>query len=244
MTSATVGDWYNKSVVAGARTVSAILVALCAAGGAASAHSPESLATSAMSAMRAQQSYHYVDRGVPLSGGVRVTMVGDATHTTGIQRITYSKGSRTGHVTVVVVANTAYIRGDAFTLKNYMVFSASQAASYSGKWLRLAHTASGFPTVAADVRLDSSALGALKMPSSVRILSKSAVRGQRVTGLRATIHNSGLTGIETLYLRATGAPLPVEQTVTVNRKLVSDVVYSGWGERVHISAPAAALLLP
>jgi hypothetical protein len=224
--------------------VAALLVALCVAGGAAAAVSPESLVDSAISAMRAQQSYHYVDRGVPLSGAVRVTMVGDATHTTGIQRITYSKGSRRGHVTVVVVANTAYIRGDAFTLKNYMLFSASQAASYSGKWLKLAHTASGFPTVAADVRLDRSALGALKMPSSVRSLGRSVARGQQVTGLRATIHHAGLTGIETLYVRATGALLPVEQTLTVDRKLVSDVVYSGWGERVNISVPAAALSLP
>ena len=245
MASAAVGHWYNKSVVAGARAAAAILVALCAAGSAAATVSPETLLTSAIAAMRTQQSYHYVERGVqPLAGGVRVSMIGDATHTEGIQRITYSKGSRTGHVTVVVVANTAYIRGDAFTLKNYMAFSAAQATAYSGKWLRLAHTASGFPTVSADVRLDSSALAALKMPSSVRSIRHGIVRGQRVTGLRATIHNSGLTGVETLYLRATGVPLPVEQMVTVNRKLVTDVVYSGWGERVHVSAPRAALSLP
>lgn len=239
-----VGHWYNTSVVASARIVLATLAAQCVAGGAAAAVSPETLVNSSIAAMRAQQSYHYVDRGVqPLADGVRLTIIGDATHSEGIQRITYSKGSRTGHVTVIVVANTAYIRGDAFTLRNYMLFSASQAASYSGKWLRLAHTASGFSTVAADVRLDSSALGELKMPSSVRSLGNKQMDGQRVTGLRAMIHHGAFAGVETLYVRSTGA-LPVEQTFSENGKLVSDVVYSGWGERVHVSTPTAALSLP
>jgi hypothetical protein len=237
--------WYTPVMRAGARTLTAVLGGLCAAGGAAAAVSPSALVTSAISAMRAQSSYHYVVHQVePTNGGARVTMVGDASRTAGIQRITLSKAGRTGHVTVLVVANTAYVHGDAFTLMNYMGFPAAAAATYAEKWLSLAHTAPDFRTVAADVRLDSSTLGELKMPSSVRIVGSSVVRGQRVTGLQATVHKAGLTGVETLYVRATGAPLPVENVLTRNGRLVVDIVFGGWGEPVHVSAPASAVSLP
>lgn len=225
--------------------IAILIMALCVALGAAAAVSPGTLATSAIAAMRAQRSYHYASRQVePSNGGARVTLVGDASRAEGIQRITFSKGSRSGHVTVLVAANTAYIRGDAFTLMNYMGFPATAAATYSGKWLSLAHTAPDFHTVAADVRLDSSALDELKMPPSVRIVGGTVVRGQHVTGLRATVHHTGLSGLETLYVRAAGLPLPVEQTVTRNGKLVVDIVFDGWGEPVHVSAPSSAVSLP
>ena len=236
------GVWLGRVAL---RTVTVMLVALCVALGAAAAVSPGTLAKSAIAAMRAQRSYHYVTHQVqPSNGGAHVTMVGDASPTEGIQRITFSKGSHSGHVTVLVTANTAYIRGDAFTLMNYMGFPATAAATYSGKWLSLAQTAPDFHTVAADVRLDNSALENLKMPPSVRVVDSNVLRGQHVTGLRATVHHTGLTGLETLYVRATGTPLPVELTVTRNGRLVVDVWFGGWGEPVHVSAPGSAMSLP
>lgn len=236
---------YTAVMGAGARILMVMLAAPYAAGAAAAAFSPATLAAAAITVMRAQHSYHYVSRELaPTNGGARVTLVGDASRTEGIQRITFSKGSRTGHVTVLVVANTVYFRGDAFTLTNYMGFSATEAASDAGKWLSLAHTTQGFSTVAADVRLDSSSLAELKMPSSVRIVGGTVVRGQRVTGLRATLHHANLIGVETLYVRATGSPLPVEDKVTVRGKVAVDIVFDGWGEPVHVTAPANAISLP
>lgn len=49
--------------------------------------------------------------------GIIVAGVSDALR---LQHVTYRKAGRSGHVTVRVVANTAYVRGDAFALENYM----------------------------------------------------------------------------------------------------------------------------
>src|SRR2546426_659936 len=101
---------------------------------------------SSMAAARAQRSVHYVMSA--MGAGAGVTITGDAAADRGVQEIEYHRGARSGHVTVRVVANTAYIRGDAFTLVNYMGFNAADATVLSGKWLKLAHTKRGFMTVA------------------------------------------------------------------------------------------------
>jgi hypothetical protein len=236
-------------MTAGVLAAMATLAAAFAASGAVAAASPVGREVSAIATMRAQRSYHYVSTATQLSrtgqvpkNGTRVTIVGDATHSEGIQRITFAQGSKTGHVTVLVVANTAYIRGDAFTLVHYMDFSATDAAGYAGKWLRLPHTDPAFAGVANDVRLDSSATGELKIPSP-RAIGTALLRGQRVIGLRGTIHQSGVTSLATLYVRATGAPLPVEVLATYKGKIYGEVVFGNWGERVDVPAPPSAIAL-
>src|SRR5438128_5395747 len=105
------------SMRAGLRSGVALAVAVCGLAGPASASgfvSPDRLFSSALAAARAQRSVHYVSTAA--SRTVSVHMVGDAGLDRGIQRITYRKGGKTGHLTVLVVADTAYVRGDAFTL--------------------------------------------------------------------------------------------------------------------------------
>src|SRR5947207_849028 len=75
------------------------------------APSPAALLGSILAAGRAQHSVHYVSK-IQL-GTVRIAQVADVGATKGIQRITYSKAGTTGHVTVVVSAGRAYVRGDA-----------------------------------------------------------------------------------------------------------------------------------
>jgi hypothetical protein len=220
-----------------------IVVAACVVSGAAGADSPGALVTSAVAAMRAQHSYHYVATQLGTSSSpAQVTIVGDATRTTGIQRIHYAEGSRAGNVTVLVVSNTAYIRGDAFTLTNYMGFPTPSAAQFAGKWLELPHSVAGFAEVAADVRLDNSALEELKMPAPVHLVGNSVVRGQHVIGVRGTLHHSNQTALETLYVRSSDH-LPVEQRFTQGGKSIGGAVYSNWGEPVHVSAPTQAITL-
>jgi len=111
-------------------------------------------------------------------------MVGDAGLDRGIQRVTYRKGGNTGHVTVLVVADTAYVRGDVFALTNYMGFSAARAASLAGHWLQIPHTARGYATVAAAVRLKST-LSELVLPRPRLALPETTRDGQRVLGIRS-----------------------------------------------------------
>jgi hypothetical protein len=220
--------------------VAAFFVALAvASAGVAATATPAQTLASALAAARAQKSVHYV--AVQTAGSRNVTIAGDAAVDRGIQRITFRVSGKSGHVTVIVVANTAYVRGDAFTLEHYMGFPATTAAADAGKWLRLAHTSPAFATVAADVRL-ASTVSELAMPKPLTAVPATTVAGQQVVGVRATFTRSGHEITETLFVRSAGTPLPVEQlAATGSAKL--RVLFSGWNEPVRITAPAHSVAL-
>src|SRR5437773_10215969 len=76
------------------------------------ASSPLALLARIIATARAQHSVHYVSTAQ--LGTTRVVQVADVAAATGIQRISYTKSGTTGHVTVIVSAHRAYVRGDAF----------------------------------------------------------------------------------------------------------------------------------
>jgi len=166
-------------------------------------------------------------------------MVGDAGVSQGIQRITFSKAGTTGHVTVIVSANTAYIRGDAFILVNYMGFKAVAAAKYAGRWVLIPHTNRGYATVAAGVTL-SSTIAELKPAGQLSIVAATDINGQRVVGVRGTKSSSrGLT-VDTLFARAAGSPLPVEEVASQGNARLSTTL-TRWGEHLQLRAPNGAV---
>jgi hypothetical protein len=205
---------------------------------AAASLSPDRLLSSAMANARAQRSVHYVTTGS--SGTVGVRMVCDAARDRGIQRITFHKAGETGHATVLVVADTAYVRADRFALANYFGFSASAAARDAGRWLKIPSRSPSYPTISEAVRLNS-LIGELALSKPVRRLSQSTVAGQRVIGLRSSSVSAGHRVTRTLYVRASGLRLPVAESTQGGGQ--SGVVLSRWNEPVHVSAPRGAMLL-
>jgi hypothetical protein len=228
------------SLGTGFRTFAALAGVLCAlAGPAAASVSPDRLLSSALAAARAQRSMHYVTAAGSSTGSVR--MVGDAALDRGIQRISFRKAGKVGHATVLVVANTAYVRGDAFTLANYMGFSATAARRFAGRWLKIPHTARSYPAVSADVRLGST-IKEMTLPRPRVALPESVLNGQRVIGIRNTATASGHRVTRTLYVRAAGLRLPVAEVMREGGNRVS-VTFSKWNEPVNVSAPNGATLI-
>jgi hypothetical protein len=217
-----------KAFLALALSVAAGVVGVGAS--AAASGSPAARLHAAIAQGERQRSVHYVSRSSTAT--TSVSMVGDAGRTSGIQRITYTKNGKSGHVTVLVVADTAYIRGDAFTLENYLGFSAAEAAQAAGKWLVLSHTEQGFAGVAAGVRL-SSTLAELELRAPV-----TAVQGSHgEVGFRGTHVYSGSRVGETVYARAAGSRLPVE--LVVGGTDPAKLTFSRWNEALHLSAPTS-----
>jgi hypothetical protein len=206
---------------------------------AAASLSPDRVLSSALANARAQRSVHYVHTGS--SGTVAVRMVCDAARDHGIQRITFQRAGKTGHATVLVVADSAYIRADQFALINYFGFSASAAKQDAGRWLRVPSGSPRYAAVAEAVRLNS-LLRELALPKPVRRLSESTVEGQRVIGLRNTSVSSGQRVTRTLYVRGSGLRLPVAES-TEGGGSQSGVVLNHWNEPVRVSAPRGATLL-
>jgi hypothetical protein len=191
------------------------------------------LLAASLAAGKAQGSVHYIARA--RFGTQAVTIKGDAAVDRGRQQITFTKAGRVGHATVLVVNNTAYIKGDAFTLVNYMQISGTLA----NRWLSLAHTARGFTTVAEAVRLGST-LAELKMTAPLRIVPGRSVGGTRTIGISGKAPQGSLTVVATLYVRVGKSPLPVEQLSTESGGASDSVTFSRWKEKVTVVAPSAA----
>ncbi len=220
------------------RSVAAVAGTLCVlAAPAAASVPPDRLVSSALAAARAQRSVHYVTAAV--SSTVSVRMVGDAALDRGIQRITYRKAGKSGHVTVLVVANTAYVRGEAFALVNYMAFSHAEATRFAGRWIKVAPTARWYPTLSAAVRLRSTIKEIITLPRPRIALPESVLNGQRVIGIRNTSMASGHRVTRTLYVRAAGLRLPVAEVTSESGTRIS-VAFSKWNQPVNVSAPTGA----
>lgn len=206
------------------------------AGVASGAVSPGRLFSSALAKARAQRSVHYV--ASQTFGGRVVRIVGDAAANRGVQHVTYRKGGRVGRVTVRVVANTAYVKGDAFTLENYMGIPPSSATTWAGKWLSLASSAPDYKTVAAAVRL-ASTLDELKMPRPLRRAGTLTLHGRRLVGIKSRFRRAGHTVSETLYVDVARS-LPVEQVGSSSGIKVKST-FSRWNEPVSVSSPTSAI---
>lgn len=224
MEATRVGSRTGLALVSAAVTATLVV----AAGATAAAGTPAALLAASLAAGKAQGSVHYVARA--RFGGETVTIDGDAAIDRGRQQITFTKSGRSGRATVLVVNNTAYIKGDAFILPNYMQIPATLA----NRWLSLAHTVPAFKPVAEAVRIGST-LAELKMTAPLRFVPGRSIAGTRTTGIR------GKTS--TLYVKAGKTPLPVEQ-VSVEANGASDTIsFSRWKEPVTVVAPAGATAL-
>ena len=104
---------------------------------------------------------------------------------------------------MLVVNDTAYIKGDAFTLVNYMQIQGTLA----NRWLSLAHTAKGFKTVAEAVRLGST-LDELKMTAPLEIVPGRTFSGVHTIGINGKTPVGSLAAKATLYVSAGKTPLP------------------------------------
>jgi hypothetical protein len=205
--------------------------------GGASAATPSARVASILAATRAQHSVHYVS--IQEAGTTSVSIVADAGKSSGIQRITYRKAGKSGHVTVIVVARTAYVRGDAFTLRQFMGFTAADATKYADRWMLVRHTHPGYDVVAEDVTF-ASAVSGLTPEGQLENVSGTKIGGRPVIGVRGTTTSRGQKVVTTLLVAADGRPLPVREVSTGLGGTVQ-LTFSSWNEAVHVRAPRGAV---
>ena len=227
--------------MAAVRRLGSLLIVVAIAGGATAlalaAQTPKALRASILAAARAQRSVHYVTN---THGVATLRIDGDVAGDRGVQRIAFTKAGRTGHVTVRVVKRIAYVRGDAFSMRNYMLFSASQSSRYAGRWISVPQSWSSYSTLAAAVTLRSFLSELNLKGTSARI--SGTVGGRRVVGVRTTGKEHGLRAIDTLWARAGAKPLPVQdKLVAPSKGYLARATMTRWNERVAVRAPAHAV---
>jgi hypothetical protein len=117
-----------------------------------------------------------------------------------------------------------------------MGFASATAAADAGRWLVVPQR--GFATVAEGVRL-ASAIDELRLPGPLTLRTRSSIGGIRVVGISGVVSRFGQRYAETVFVRASGLPLPVMEVGHGGGNLLS-VRFSRWNERVSVSAPAGA----
>jgi hypothetical protein len=194
--------------------------------GAAAATDPATTYAQALLKARTQTSVHYVSTSA--IGGDRERMVGDAARDRGVQRIAYTHAGRTGNVEVRVVANTAYVRGEAPVLQSFLGLTPAQAQRLGGKWFFLKPPSGAYAAVAEAVRLDSW-VAELAMPAPYTAVAH---------GVRSRTTRSGKTATITLYVDAKS--LPAKQVATGPTGTITTVI-GRWNAKVSVAAPPGAV---
>jgi hypothetical protein len=212
-------------------------VALSVPAGAVSPSGATALYHRAIAAMRAESSVRIVTLAVGINR--RVQGVTDAGLAEGTQRYVDTVGSSTGTVRVEIVAHTAYVKGTTFALEEFMGYKSAAARRYAGRWIEVPRSSPDYAPIAAGQTL-SSAVTETAMAGALRLLAKTTKDGVSVVPIAGTFTSGAVSGTETLFVRATGAPLPVEEDFTVNG-MTSTAKYRDWNEAVVITAPRGAV---
>jgi hypothetical protein len=202
---------------------------------------------SAGAAAKGEPSFHYL--ATDSQSGLSVTIAGDVSKSEGTQTITANTNGQVGHVTVTLIDGSAYFRGDAAGLHNFMQLSAALAAEYTNQWISLSSSDPGFAAIAAGLTT-STALSQVGIGKPLTLRGVAKKMGQQVLTIGGTNRGtpSGATKPVTipvrLYVKASGTPLPVLYSArwgAGKHADVQSVSFSRWKEPVHVIAPADAV---
>jgi hypothetical protein len=153
------------------------------------------------------------------------------------------------HGTTLIVAGTAYIRGDAAAMSNFFGFLPPPASRLADHWISLTAADPNFATVTEGITL-ASALSQITVQPPLTLGAPTQIDGQQVIGISghppASPDNGTGTGTETftLYVTTGNRPIPVEITSTMTdgaQTGTHTLTFSAWGIPVALVAPGGAV---
>jgi hypothetical protein len=195
----------------------------------------------ALDALRAAGTVHVdVTSSAP---GTSVRFSDDSAASGGRQLITFNK---TGHVTILFIPGTAYLKADVPALEGFLGCGQAQAEAAANRWVYLRpgdkFCGTDYGTVTDGITL-SSVAGELAMKNGTATATAPAtMAGQRVVGVRGQVSGGQLPAPakEVLYLTDDARLRPVlsEQTAA---GIKSEISFSQWGEQLTLTAPKGAV---
>jgi hypothetical protein len=203
---------------------------------AAAAQSPAQLVAAAFDAGLAQSSVRWVS--TESGNGVKLGIISDVGRTAGSQVITWTQGSAEAVLSVVLANGTAYLLGNGSGLY-VQGFTVTAANHEANKWIAVKPSSTAYASAAAGLTL-SSALDPLTMAGAVTSVPGPKILGTNTVGFKGTTkpvdNQAGVA--ETVYVRSTGTPLPVE-IVQKN----STTEFADWGEHIKVTVPLGAVAI-
>lgn len=244
----------NRSLLAGAGVAAVLAFGASGVAGAATTTTttataqatltPKALLAASLKAANAQPSVHFV--ATSTVGTRSITITADAAAATGSQVIVLREDKKTGHVTGRYVGSTVYFRGNTVGLEDYLGMPTTLAPKYSGKWISFGSSTEDYSSIAKSMTI-SAAVAQISVKAPITGGGHATVGGQAAVGVRGTtttLSSKGKKGKATLYVAATGSPLPIRYNGTGKQKKQKEtgqVTFSKWGETVNPTAPAGAV---
>ncbi len=218
-----------------------LLLAACGSGGGAGGSglankTPKQILSTAVAAATKSGSVHFQLLGK--QAGKTESITGDSSNTYGLEII--SAGAV--NIQAEVIGKGAYVEGNSGGLQSQMGLSATNAATYAGKWISIASTDAPFSSITKAVRL-AGTLGELKPSGKLTLTSATTKASQSVIGVHGGLPGgatNGTTGSAVLYVSTAQPNVPIVFQVTESSSGTkeSDVgTFTKWGQPLHLVAP-------
>jgi hypothetical protein len=185
---------------------------------------------------RAQRSVHYESRTRP-GDPIPITTIADVGRGRGVQRNTVTRGGRTGHITIVVNAKGAFVRGDAVGLNIGMGYREAASARTAGRWIRIPRTDGTYAAIADAVTLGTE-INDIEIYDP-QLLGGPPSPGQHFQYLRGTTSHGAFDAC-VLKVRVAAQPLPVREYVPSagSGEDTFTTVFSRWNEPLRLPSPS------
>ena len=189
----------------------------------------------------------YQYEGTVSSSSALVVVAGDALSATGRQ---VAKGDNGAVMTELVLKGATYVRGNAAALTGFLGMPARKASRFVNRWLVLHAGDPNYQQITQGVTGDSvlssiTPAGALTKGKKLQKIGSQSVVA--VSGLAPAGSGMAAGSTDTLWVAATGKPLPVAAEEVSKSGGDSELVFtrSSWGKKVTgVTAPAGAVPYP
>jgi hypothetical protein len=216
------------------------LAATATPAGASQAPSAQSKYLASINAV-GDQGVHFVSHAK--QGNVTFTVTGDTGSKSGAQTLTLKQGSTVEHMTVLLVGSTGYIDGNTTALTDVIGLDKTAAKKYAGQWVSFGAAKQQYADLTAGL-LDSQVSGELKMTGPFHFGKTKTINGKSATAIIGKVTDGSGDAVDsTLYVAASGPPLPIEQTTGPSGKgtIAGTVTFTKWGQTLSQKAPAHSI---
>jgi hypothetical protein len=187
----------------------------------------------------------WVHEGVQVKqkGVVVQDSLDDIGTTEGVQYVS-TLGGGASEVIAFDQSQTLYVRANALGLTAIYQLSSADAATYNDEWMSLTPSDTEYSSIAYATTLASD-FGQVRFSGEVTESGLRTVDGRRVHALSGIVPPiDGAPKFNgTLYVRATGKPLPVLFVESDAKNKVS-VTWSNWGHHYVLTTPTGAVAWP
>jgi hypothetical protein len=198
--------------------------------------SGSALLSAAMNAFAHQRAAHWTYKAEAF--GASLSQVYNDGLKDGSESLFLSAGGQVARLGVLLVGNV-YLTGNSLGFTTFLNWKPAPAEKAVGKWVYVPRSSPYFQVYSAGLTV-ASAVNILYLGGTVSPLPPTKISGHPVLALRETKSTSKGKVIETVYVRPSGALLPVEATVE-SRGITFTALFGPWGKPPKVKAPKSAV---